>query len=60
VADIYGVGFERATTRDEYREALQRSFAAPGVSVVEVKTDRNANLRLHQRIWRDVTAAVQP
>ena len=58
VAGLYGVGFQRVTTREEYRDALKASFDAPGVQVIEVKTDREENLRLHQRIWDEVAKAV--
>jgi 2-succinyl-5-enolpyruvyl-6-hydroxy-3-cyclohexene-1-carboxylate synthase len=30
------------------------------VQVIEVRTDREANLRLHQRIWAAVAEAVTP
>ena len=59
VAGLYGVGFQRVTTREEYKAALQASFAADGVQVIEIKTDREENLRLHQRIWDAVADAVK-
>jgi 2-succinyl-5-enolpyruvyl-6-hydroxy-3-cyclohexene-1-carboxylate synthase len=59
VGGLYGVGFQRVTTRGEYREALKASFQADGVQVIEVKTDREENLRLHQRIWDAVADAVK-
>ncbi len=58
VAGLYGVGFERVTTREQYRSALRASFDAPGVQIIEIKTDREENLRLHQRIWDEVAKAV--
>jgi 2-succinyl-5-enolpyruvyl-6-hydroxy-3-cyclohexene-1-carboxylate synthase len=58
VAGLYGVGFQRVSTRQEYRDALKASFRAPGVQVIEVRTDREENLRLHQRIWDEVAKAV--
>jgi 2-succinyl-5-enolpyruvyl-6-hydroxy-3-cyclohexene-1-carboxylate synthase len=60
VADLYGVDFQRVTTREEYRAALKASFFAPGVQVIEIETDREENLKLHQRIWDEVTKAVEP
>jgi 2-succinyl-5-enolpyruvyl-6-hydroxy-3-cyclohexene-1-carboxylate synthase len=60
VAGLYGVGFQRVTTREEYRHALKASFDAPGVQIIEIKTDREENLRLHQRIWDEVAKAVAP
>jgi 2-succinyl-5-enolpyruvyl-6-hydroxy-3-cyclohexene-1-carboxylate synthase len=60
VAPLYGVGFQRVATREDYREALRSSFLSPGVQVIEVRTDREENLRLHQRIWAAVAEAVTP
>jgi 2-succinyl-5-enolpyruvyl-6-hydroxy-3-cyclohexene-1-carboxylate synthase len=60
VGPLYGVGFQRVETRQEYRDALKASFSTPGVQVIEVRTDREANLRLHQRIWAAVAEAVEP
>jgi 2-succinyl-5-enolpyruvyl-6-hydroxy-3-cyclohexene-1-carboxylate synthase len=59
VAGLYGIGFQRVTTRDEYKAALKASFEADGVQVIEIKTDREENLRLHQRIWDEVATAVK-
>ena len=60
VAQLYGLAWTRVATRDEYRAALQDSFASEGVNVIEVKTDRVENLKLHQRIWAEVAKAVSP
>ncbi len=60
VAGLYGVGFQRVDTREAYRAALKASFDAPGVQIIEVRTEREANLRLHQRIWDEVTKTVAP
>jgi 2-succinyl-5-enolpyruvyl-6-hydroxy-3-cyclohexene-1-carboxylate synthase len=59
VAGLYGVSFQRVTTRQEYRAALKASFEAPGVKVIEVRTDREENLRLHQRIWSVAMSAAE-
>jgi 2-succinyl-5-enolpyruvyl-6-hydroxy-3-cyclohexene-1-carboxylate synthase len=58
VAELYGLPFERVATTSDYDDALQRSFGWPGVSIIEVQTDRDANLALHQRLWRDVATAL--
>jgi 2-succinyl-5-enolpyruvyl-6-hydroxy-3-cyclohexene-1-carboxylate synthase len=60
VAPLYGVGFRRVASREEYRAALQASFESDGVEVIEVRTDRVENLRLHQRVWAAVAQAVSP
>ncbi len=59
-AALYGVDFQRVETRKQYRDALKASFAAPGVQVIEVRTEREANLKLHQRIWDAVAKAALP
>jgi len=58
-AALYGGGFQRVSTRQEYKAALKASFGADGVQVIEVRTDREENLRLHQRIWDEVAGAVK-
>jgi 2-succinyl-5-enolpyruvyl-6-hydroxy-3-cyclohexene-1-carboxylate synthase len=60
VAKLYGLGWTRVNTRADYRAALEASFDSPGVQVIEVKTDRVENLKLHQRIWDEVEKAVSP
>ncbi len=60
VAALYGLGWQTVETPRQYDEALAASLTAPGVQVIEVKTDRAANLKLHQRIWQAVAAAVAP
>ena len=60
VGPLYGVDFQRVETRQQYRDALRASFEAPGVQVIEVRTDREANLKLHQRIADAVAQAVSP
>jgi 2-succinyl-5-enolpyruvyl-6-hydroxy-3-cyclohexene-1-carboxylate synthase len=60
VGPLYGVGFQRVESRQQYRDALKASFDAPGVQVIEVRTDREENLRLHHRIWAAVAEAVAP
>jgi 2-succinyl-5-enolpyruvyl-6-hydroxy-3-cyclohexene-1-carboxylate synthase len=59
VAGLYGVSFQRVRTREEYRAVLKASFEAPGVKVIEVRTDREENLRLHQRIWSVAMSAAE-
>jgi 2-succinyl-5-enolpyruvyl-6-hydroxy-3-cyclohexene-1-carboxylate synthase len=55
--EMYGIGYERVASRAAFREAVARSVTVPGVQVVEVRTDRTANVELHRAIWRDVAAA---
>jgi 2-succinyl-5-enolpyruvyl-6-hydroxy-3-cyclohexene-1-carboxylate synthase len=53
-AALYGCGFERPSSVADLRAAVERSLAADGVQIIEVRTDRAENLALH----RQVAAAV--
>jgi 2-succinyl-5-enolpyruvyl-6-hydroxy-3-cyclohexene-1-carboxylate synthase len=56
-AAMYGLDYTRAETREAFCAALRQSLSAPGVSLIEVPTERAANLRLHREvIGRAVTA----
>jgi 2-succinyl-5-enolpyruvyl-6-hydroxy-3-cyclohexene-1-carboxylate synthase len=46
-AALYGCAYERPTTATELRKALE---SATGVTIIEVRTDREENLALHRRI----------
>ncbi|MFI5177873.1 MAG: 2-succinyl-5-enolpyruvyl-6-hydroxy-3-cyclohexene-1-carboxylate synthase, partial [Vicinamibacterales bacterium] len=54
---LYGLGYERAADRHAFRDAIARSIVAPGVQVIEVRTERAVNVALHRAIWREVQAA---
>ncbi|MEA2155976.1 MAG: 2-succinyl-5-enolpyruvyl-6-hydroxy-3-cyclohexene-carboxylate synthase, partial [Solirubrobacteraceae bacterium] len=53
-AALYGAGFTRAQTVEDLREQVAAALAAGGTSIVEVRTDRAANVALH----RELSAAV--
>jgi len=57
-AAVYGIEFVRTGNRREFREALARSIASPGVQIIEVRTERAANVDAHRAIWRLVAGAV--
>lgn len=56
-AALFGLGHERVGTRAALREAVARSVRADGTTLLEVRTDRRANVDLHRRAWAAVTAA---
>ncbi|MBX5446529.1 thiamine pyrophosphate-dependent enzyme, partial [Sphaerobacter sp.] len=58
VADLYGATYTRIATWDAFREAVEQGVAAPGLSIVEVPTDRERNVALHREMWRAVSAAL--
>jgi 2-succinyl-5-enolpyruvyl-6-hydroxy-3-cyclohexene-1-carboxylate synthase len=55
-ASLYGCGYERATNVAELREAVERSLGAATTTIVEVRTDRQQNLALHQCVAEAVLA----
>jgi 2-succinyl-5-enolpyruvyl-6-hydroxy-3-cyclohexene-1-carboxylate synthase len=57
-ARLYGLGHERADDVGAFRNALERALAAERSTIVEVRTDRDANVRLHREIWSAVSRAL--
>jgi 2-succinyl-5-enolpyruvyl-6-hydroxy-3-cyclohexene-1-carboxylate synthase len=51
-AALYGLTRERVGDVPAFRAALERALAAPRSCIVEVRTERKANVELHQRIWQ--------
>ena len=58
-AALYGCGFERAEDLEGFRAALGRALAADRTTIVSVRTERAANVRLHRDIWTAVAASVR-
>jgi 2-succinyl-5-enolpyruvyl-6-hydroxy-3-cyclohexene-1-carboxylate synthase len=56
-AALYGLGWERAADPEGFRSALDRALAADRSTIVCVRTDRDANVALHRRVWEAVRAA---
>jgi 2-succinyl-5-enolpyruvyl-6-hydroxy-3-cyclohexene-1-carboxylate synthase len=57
-AALYGLCHERAADMEGFRTALGRALAASGSTVVEVPSEREANVRVHARAWEAVGAAL--
>ena len=58
-AELYGASFSRANTWETFRARVEESLASPGLDIVEVRTSRDRNVRLHQEIWAAVAEAVR-
>ncbi|OGO50507.1 MAG: 2-succinyl-5-enolpyruvyl-6-hydroxy-3-cyclohexene-1-carboxylic-acid synthase [Chloroflexi bacterium RBG_16_68_14] len=58
-AELYGLDYRRVESWEEFRGAIQQSMGAPGVGLVEVRTDRQANVRLHRELWAAASEAVR-
>ena len=46
-AGLYGIGHDRPDTLPAFRAAVDRALGAPGSTMIEVRGDRPANVRLH-------------
>jgi 2-succinyl-5-enolpyruvyl-6-hydroxy-3-cyclohexene-1-carboxylate synthase len=57
-AALYGLTHERPPDLSAFREALERALAQEGSAIVEVRTERAANVALHERVWGAVGAAL--
>jgi 2-succinyl-5-enolpyruvyl-6-hydroxy-3-cyclohexene-1-carboxylate synthase len=56
----FGVTLERPRNWEEFRAQVTQALGAPGVRVIEVRTERRANREQHRRVWEAVSAAVTP
>jgi 2-succinyl-5-enolpyruvyl-6-hydroxy-3-cyclohexene-1-carboxylate synthase len=57
-AALYGLGHETVTDVGGLRAALERALAAPCSTIVEARTQREANVELHRRVWSAVADAL--
>jgi 2-succinyl-5-enolpyruvyl-6-hydroxy-3-cyclohexene-1-carboxylate synthase len=57
-AALYGLVHERVEDLPGFRAALERALARELSGIIEVRTDRQANVRLHERVWDAVARAV--
>ena len=51
VADLYGLAYTPAHDVTSFDAALADSLRSPGVQMIEVPSDRGANVALHRRLW---------
>ena len=58
VAQLYGADFARPTCWTSYQLAIESALAREGLSIVEVRTDRQRNVALHRAVNASVAAAL--
>lgn len=58
-AALYGASYALARTWDEFVAHVRQGTAGAGLAVVEMRTDRDRNVRLHAEVWDAVGAAVR-
>jgi len=59
IASALGCSVIEVTTRGELRDALSTSQSEPGIVVILARTDRAANVTLHQRLQEVSIAAAE-
>ena len=55
---MYGGSFQRITTWQEFRSALQQSITSHGLHVIELPTVRESNVHMHRQLWQVVGKAL--
>ncbi len=55
---MYGGDFQGVETWEQFRKAVTQGISTRGLHVVEVKTDRASNVRMHRRLWQEVEKAL--
>ncbi|MHB2001166.1 MAG: 2-succinyl-5-enolpyruvyl-6-hydroxy-3-cyclohexene-1-carboxylic-acid synthase [Solirubrobacteraceae bacterium] len=53
-AALYRLRHQRVEDVPSFRAALERCLAEPGSAILEARTDRQANVELHRRVWKAV------
>ncbi len=54
-AQLYGLDYCEPEDSPAFRIALEKAFHTPGVSLIAVHTNRDANARLHRELWQAVS-----
>ena len=59
IADMFDLSFETADDWPHFRKLVQASLSRPGVEIIEVKSERKANVDLHRQVWQAVSRSLQ-
>jgi 2-succinyl-5-enolpyruvyl-6-hydroxy-3-cyclohexene-1-carboxylate synthase len=59
-AALYGLSHVRVEDVHGFRAALERALDAGDSNIIEVRSERSANVELHQRLWDAVSLALAP
>jgi 2-succinyl-5-enolpyruvyl-6-hydroxy-3-cyclohexene-1-carboxylate synthase len=57
-ATLYGCEYHRAKTVGQFRDTVEASLTGNATTIIEVRTDREANLALHRRVAEAALAAL--
>jgi 2-succinyl-5-enolpyruvyl-6-hydroxy-3-cyclohexene-1-carboxylate synthase len=57
-AELYGADFHRPRTWGEFQAVVKHGLQSDGLTVVEVRTDRQKNVTMHRQVWAAVSTAL--
>lgn len=57
-ARLYGARYADVRDWNEFRERVREDLDAPGLKIVQVKTDRERNVTMHRAVWQAVSKVV--
>ena len=58
-AALYGARYYKPASWDEFGSAFTESFGLPGLKIIEITTDREANVLRHRKLWDSVSREIQ-
>lgn len=56
---MYNGVYVQASSNKEFQDALQKSYASKGLTVIEVQTERRENATWHREIWKKIEEEMQ-
>lgn len=59
VVTMYQGAYRKVVDVDELKKELQESYQRHGLTVIEVQTDREENMRWHRQIWQAIAGDLQ-
>jgi 2-succinyl-5-enolpyruvyl-6-hydroxy-3-cyclohexene-1-carboxylate synthase len=54
VASLYGASYFAPETEDDVKESLKASYNREGISIIEVQTNRDENVKWHRMKWQAI------
>lgn len=55
---MYGGEFTRVQSWHEFEQIVKQSVVSVGLNVIEVVTDREENVQIHRKLWKDVSQEI--
>ena len=57
-ADMYDANYHLTDGWDDFRSSVEHALTAPGLKIIEVRTERASNVALHREVWQAVSKAL--